>query len=230
MKHIVYKTTNKLNNKIYIGIHSTNDLNDDYLGSGRIFIKTLKKYGKDNFIREILFIFKTRIEALEKEKEIVNEEFILSDLNYNCTLGGQGGIGKSNKGRKHTLEAIEKIKEAGKRKCSEETKKKIGNANRGRKMKEEFVLQNSLLRKKYYETHNSPRLGVKLSEETKKKMSESSKGVSWSDKDYTNGKKVINKLTGETYKCAADAIRILKIASRTLYRNIKKENYFLRYE
>jgi group I intron endonuclease len=230
MEHIVYKTTNKLNNKFYIGIHSTNDLNDNYLGSGRIFIKALKKYGKENFMKEILFVFKTRIEALEKEKQIVDENFILSDLNYNCTIGGHGGIGKSNKGRKHTKEAIEKIRKAGKRKCSEETKIKIGLANKGRKMKEEFVIQNSLLRKKYYETHNSPRLGAKLSEEEIRRISERNKGFNWDSRGGKKGKKVINQLTGDTYKSVAQAIKILKIPSRTIYRNLKTDKYFLKYE
>lgn len=230
MKHIVYKTKNKINNKIYIGIHSTENINDNYLGSGRIFIKALKKYGKENFTKEILFICNTRKEALDKEAELVNEEFILNDNNYNCTLGGFGGIGKSMKGRKHTLEARKKISEAGKRKCSEEKKIKIGNANRGRKMKEEFVLQNSLLRKKYYETNSSPRKGVKLSEETKRLISEKNKGYTWEDRETSNGKTVINKLTGETYKSAAEAIKKLNIAPSTLYRNLKKDKYFLRYE
>lgn len=119
MKYTVYKTTNLINNKIYIGYHATKNEYDSYLGSGRIFLKAIKKYGKENFIKEILFTYKTKKEALQKEKEIVNENFILSGLNYNCTVGGEGGIGKSNKGRKHTKEAIEKIKEAGKRKCKE---------------------------------------------------------------------------------------------------------------
>lgn len=55
MYHIVYLTTNLVNNKIYIGVHSTYDLNDDYLGSGFALKKAINKYGKEKFKREILF-------------------------------------------------------------------------------------------------------------------------------------------------------------------------------
>lgn len=247
MKYIIYKTTNIINGKIYIGVHGTYNINDSYLGSGRLFLKAIKKYGKHNFKKEILFIYDNKMEALNKELELVNEEFIKKEDNYNCTIGGYGGIGKSQKGYKHTKEAIEKIKEASKRPCKEETKIKISLANKNRKMKPEFVLQNSLLRKKYYETNKSSRLGIKCSEETKKKMSESTKkyyetnkshrlGIKVSDEtrkkmiESPNRRKVINKKNGEIYKSAAAAIRLLNIPARTLYRNIKKEKYFLKYE
>lgn len=54
MIHFVYKTTNKVNGKFYIGRHSTNNLDDGYLGSGKHLLLALKKYGKENFKRDIL--------------------------------------------------------------------------------------------------------------------------------------------------------------------------------
>ena len=72
--YILYKTINLLNNKTYIGIHKTNDLEDDYLGSGVAFKKALKKYGKENFKREILEFCNSYDELLEREKILVNEE------------------------------------------------------------------------------------------------------------------------------------------------------------
>ena len=72
--HVIYKTTNNLNNKIYIGYHSTDNLTDDYLGSGKILNEAINKYGIQNFSKEILYVFPTKEEALEKEKEIVNME------------------------------------------------------------------------------------------------------------------------------------------------------------
>ena len=80
--HIVYKTTNKINGKFYIGLHSTNNLNDNYLGSGWVLKDAIKKYGKENFIKEILFIYDSRQLAMKKEAELVNEDFIKDNNNY----------------------------------------------------------------------------------------------------------------------------------------------------
>ena len=71
--HIIYKTTNIVNNKFYIGKHSTTDLDDLYLGSGKYLIRAIKKYGCESFKKEILFIFKTENEAYDKEAELVTK-------------------------------------------------------------------------------------------------------------------------------------------------------------
>lgn len=91
MYHYFYKITNLINNHFYYGIHSTNNLDDGYMGSGHRLHRAYKKYGQTNFIKEILKYFDTRGEALDYEEEIVNEE-LLKDYNcYNEVLGG-GGI------------------------------------------------------------------------------------------------------------------------------------------
>lgn len=91
MYYTIYKTTNQLNGKTYIGYHSTKDLNDSYLGSGKILKQAIEKHGIDNFTKEILYIFPTREEALQKEAEIVDESFVLDRGNYNLKVGGEGG-------------------------------------------------------------------------------------------------------------------------------------------
>jgi hypothetical protein len=92
MKHyIIYKTTNNINNKIYIGKHQTNNLDDGYLGSGKYLKNAIKKYGKENFTREILHYCTSLEELNEKEAEIVNASFVLRDDTYNLALGGEGG-------------------------------------------------------------------------------------------------------------------------------------------
>jgi hypothetical protein len=98
--HIVYKTTNIVNNKIYIGLHSTNNLNDNYIGSGKILKKAIKKYGKDKFVCEILYLYRTRDEARKKEAEIVTTSFCNRPDTYNLIEGG-GGVGNQYGKRNH---------------------------------------------------------------------------------------------------------------------------------
>jgi len=99
--HFVYKTTNLINNKIYIGAHSTNTIDDNYLGSGKLLQHAIIKYGKTNFNREVLFYFSTPEEMFEKEKELVTEEFISSVTVYNIVTGGFGGLNKGALGLRH---------------------------------------------------------------------------------------------------------------------------------
>lgn len=92
MFYTIYKTTNKINGKIYVGSHRTVDLNDSYLGSGKRLLRAISKYGESNFIREILFVFDNPDEMFAKEKEIVNEEFVQREDTYNLKIGGFGGF------------------------------------------------------------------------------------------------------------------------------------------
>ena len=92
MYYFVYKTTNKLNGKYYIGQHRTEYIDDGYLGSGKVFIKALKKYGKYNFYREILE-FADSPEALnDLEKKYITINDIQSDNCYNQMSGGKNGF------------------------------------------------------------------------------------------------------------------------------------------
>ena len=82
---IVYKTTNAVTDRFYIGYHSTN--NPNYLGSGDALQLAISKHGKENFKRDTIFEG-TEEECLELEEFIVDEEFVLSESNYNLTVGG----------------------------------------------------------------------------------------------------------------------------------------------
>ena len=89
--YYLYKITNLLNGKFYYGVHSTTNLGDGYKGSGRAIINAYKKYGKSNFIREILEFFPNDTEMYKRELEIVTESLIKNPKCYNMVIGGTGG-------------------------------------------------------------------------------------------------------------------------------------------
>lgn len=87
---IIYKTTNIINDKIYIGKDEKND--SKYLGSGKILKAAIKKYGRLNFVKEILEKCNTREELCEREKywiQLYNSQN--TQIGYNIAMGGLGG-------------------------------------------------------------------------------------------------------------------------------------------
>lgn len=86
-KYIVYQTTNRVNNKRYIGVHKCQDYDDKYLGSGTNLKKAITKYGIDKFYRMILFVYDNADEAFEKEEELVTDEIVESRDYYNISTG-----------------------------------------------------------------------------------------------------------------------------------------------
>lgn len=99
--HLIYMVVDKINNKIYIGKHTTKNLYDDYMGSGKSLKAALKKYGLENFEKIILYCFDSEDEAYLKESEIVNETFIKRLDTYNMKCGGKGFKSCDIIGEKH---------------------------------------------------------------------------------------------------------------------------------
>ena len=79
MVYTIYKVTNKINGKCYIGKHQTDDINDGYMGSGKLIKQAIRKYGLDNFSKEILFIFDNEDDMNVKERELV----VIGEGSYN---------------------------------------------------------------------------------------------------------------------------------------------------
>ena len=92
MFYYLYQITNLVNNKIYVGVHKSKSLDDGYMGSGKVIKRAIKKYGIDNFKKDILEIFYTSESMYAKEKEIVTNEFVLREDTYNLLIGGKGGF------------------------------------------------------------------------------------------------------------------------------------------
>lgn len=91
----IYKITNLINNKIYIGKDTTSDPN--YFGSGLLIKRSLKKYGIENFIKEIIYETDDYDELSKKEIYwIFKYESTNKDIGYNISSGGDGGDTLSN--------------------------------------------------------------------------------------------------------------------------------------
>ena len=183
---LIYKITNIINNKYYIGQHKTRNPLDNYFGSGTLLNYAIQKYGIQNFKKEILFDFDNFDEMNIKEQELVplSSCYPYNNMSYNLKEGGNQGqfseltikrMSENNKkennpfyGKQHSIETINKISQV---------KKGSIPPNKGKKMSEE---QKQKLRKpksdisKY--KNRIAHLGKKVSIKTKQKISMATKG------------------------------------------------------
>lgn len=166
--HYLYKTTCNITSRWYIGMHSTNNLDDGYLGSGIRLRRSIRKYGESNHTKEILEFFDTRDLLVEAEKNVITEDMILDVNCMNLMSGGTGGFISVEQQRHRSSCAV---------------KARIKKGNEDPEWFKKYKAKMSLATKKaikdgkvltWKETYD--RTGKKHSEETKKKMSDSSKG------------------------------------------------------
>jgi group I intron endonuclease len=140
---LLYRVTNVLNGKYYIGVHKTDNPTDSYLGSGVAIKRAIKQHGRQAFIKTILEAFETECEAYLREKEVITQNVVNDPLSYNCTLGGTGNTGS---------------------KRSPETKAKMSASGKGHTSSD--AVRNAV---------RNYRTGLKESDETKRRKSESHK-------------------------------------------------------
>jgi hypothetical protein len=162
MYYLIYKITNRINNKIYIGCHKTEDKDDGYMGSGVILKRAYEKYGETHFEKEILFECKTEDEMFSIEEDIVNEEFVARLDTYNIALGGKcGSWYYSNKYGHNT----KKSKESGK-KGGLLLREKLKDEEFAKEFSEKISAGMHL----YYKYNDHAWIGRHHSEESKKKI------------------------------------------------------------
>lgn len=158
--HYIYKTTNVINEKFYVGMHSTDNLDDDYIGSGTVLARSIRKYGKENFVKEILEFFPDRESLRNREGEIVNEHFVNDKMCMNVKLGGEkGNFGTTMPNRKssplsesHRFNISKSLKGKIGNKLSNEARKKLKELNKGKKASSETKLKMSESHKKIWES------------------------------------------------------------------------------
>lgn len=150
--NLLYKITNLVNGKVYVGVHCTDNLEDGYMGSGPAIKAAIRKHGIENFKKEVLVYCLDADMAYAFERMVVNIDFVNRRDTYNMKAGGEGGKTGC--------------------KTSDETKRKIGEANKGKHRSEEAKRKMSEAKKG--EKH--PLFGKHLPEETKRKLSDVHKG------------------------------------------------------
>lgn len=187
----IYKTTNLINGKVYIGQHIANG--DKYIGSGTIITKAIKKYGLSNFKIETLEWCDNRETLNEREKYWIKATVDAESINcYNIKCGGD-----AHSLTKEMKEKISKATKAAMAKMTEEQKeirnKRAGATvhnlyvtgkltQKGKKRSKEAIEKTKASLKKYYETHESPnkgkstsKKGTTVSDDQKKRISETLK-------------------------------------------------------
>ena len=168
---IIYKTVNVLNGKFYIGQDSNN--NPEYLGSGTLLKRAIEKYGKENFIKEIVEVCSTKTELNEREKYWIKETKA-QEIGYNIAEGGNGGntydeetrqrISQEFRGREVDPKTIEKAKKTREKrkqenpdvyKMSEEQKQILSKTHKGKVHPKEWRERQSNFMKDF--TNYSPK-------------------------------------------------------------------------
>jgi len=184
--HFIYKTTNLINSKYYIGMHSTNELNDGYIGSGKRLWYSIRKYDIENFKCEILEFLPDRESLANREKELVNEDTLKDSNCLNLKLGGFGGFSSEAHRKKAQASGGKKVRQ-------------ILSARHSERLKSDFDY-----REKWLKSLKGKQswLGKKHTDETKSKIKSSmkDKGVGNTNSQFgtcwiTNGieNKKINK-------------------------------------
>jgi group I intron endonuclease len=192
-QYIVYKTTNLINSKIYIGKACGKSITNDYLGSGLELTPDIEKYGKENFKRSIIDFPENRQDQNRKEifwiafyRKMFGRGFL-----YNISDGGEGGdILSTHPDR----EKIIAMRSDGRRKgknhpmygkcCPEKRRRKISESmmgkNKGKKRPDTSIMNKKRI------GENNPMCGKHHSEESKRKSSESHKGKRFSEEHKQN--------------------------------------------
>jgi hypothetical protein len=169
--HFIYKTICLISDRYYIGMHSTDNLNDGYLGSGKRLWNSINYHGKENHKVEILEFCENRETLKIREKEIVNNNLLNEELCMNLTVGGGGGVSNEE----HHLKMRK-----GASKINKILMKEFWlNPEKRKQRSENISIALSKIddsKKNRMKNGNGYWVGKKHSDETKKKMSESAKG------------------------------------------------------
>lgn len=179
--NFVYFTRNILTRDLYIGVHSTKDLSDGYLGSGLRLRRAIGKYGRENFVVTSRIHYHSLKEAYLAEKRFVTREFLKEEYSYNLKAGGIGGCGEH----------------------SEATRNKIREANTGKVFTQQRRENISKSLKGKFEGDKNPMFGISSEQlmspqkviEKRRKQSLALKGLLIGEKNPMHGRSCLDNMT-----------------------------------
>ena len=204
-QYYVYMIINNINNKKYIGKHY-GKINDSYLGSGDNIKKAIKKYGKENFSKVILYIAENEEDAFNKEKELIALNNATKDpMFYNIHEGGQGGntwVGMSEEQKEKLRKKFSEMNQGEKngmygKHHSPETRKLLSELAYNRDQSSYRSLKFREKMSSITKGEKNGMYGKRHTEESKKKMSENSVGKTAGKKNGMYGKKGDNAINGK---------------------------------
>ena len=140
--HVLYRTTCLTTGRYYIGLHSTDNIDDRYIGSGKFLKYSIGKYGRKGHRRDVIELCHDRDTLCHREKEEVALHLDDPMCMNLCEGGGydEATIAAISKGKKryvfteeHKVNLSKAQKNVTRPPCSEETKRKIGEKRRGKK-------------------------------------------------------------------------------------------------
>lgn len=192
-----YVTTNLINGKKYIGDHSTDNLDDGYLGSGNLFTKKVNEYGRENFKKEIIEFFDTKQAAFDAQEKWINQYDTLVPNGYNISpKGGHNVSGCWNeisleKKRKSVKKFYDEHPE-----IVEDIRQKLIGIKRSNKTKR-ILSESKKGEKNPMYGKSSPRKGAQLSKDQKEKLSNLYKGKTYEERyGKKKAKEIREKLKG----------------------------------
>lgn len=203
---VIYRTTNLINGKIYVGKKVNMKRFDSYYGSGIAIKSAIEKYGKENFSKEILQECYSFDELNNAEKFWIKELDAVK-TGYNISHGGDGFSGIS----KETIEKIRQKNLGSKR--SEESRKRMSEARKGIIFTEEH--KNNL---------SKARRTRVITEETRKKTSQSWTDEMKKEQANRNKKVIVCNETKKEYSCAGEAAEKMKLSRSSIYHNLHGRN------
>ena len=195
---LIYKTTNQINQKFYIGKHETYKLDDGYLGSGVVLTSAIQKYGTNNFSKEILYVFDNKDQMESKEKELITEEILSNPMCYNIALGGQGGNLGSEVNKK----------------IGQTMSKVLAGVKKSASHKEAI----SIAKKAYKPTSNTIEKIKQTAILNYQNMSADEKRKKYGHSGHTNGSAKPVTLNGITYSTRKECCEALSITKHKLYK------------